>query len=69
MKWILTGFALLALFELPPLFLRREKRTLTVFLIVFFLGLIASLMLKRGIEIPSILLLWGDFFRFLGLHY
>jgi hypothetical protein len=66
---LLAGFTLLALIELPPLLFRREKRTLTAFLAVFFIGLVLSIMLVRGIEVPSILLLLDHFFRTLGLHY
>lgn len=69
MHWIFVGFAILALLDLSPLILSRQKRTILAFLILFFAALALSVMLKIGVQIPSILIMMQSIFYSIGLHY
>ena len=69
MLFILAGFALLALVELPPLLMKGQKRALFAFLVIFFLALALTLLQSAGIVVPSVLLLCEKLFLTIGLHY
>lgn len=69
MGWILTGFALVALIDLPPLLRRRDKRAVAAFLILFGAALTLSILQNRGVEIPSIMMFFDRICKSIGLAY
>ncbi len=69
MGWILTGFALVALIDLPPLLRRRDKRAVAAFLFLFGAALALSILQRLGVEIPSMMLLFDRMYKSIGLAY
>lgn len=69
MQWILMGFALLALLELPPLIRKGQRNAVVTFLVVFSLALALGLLQDAGITIPSVFTPWERLLRTLGLYY
>jgi hypothetical protein len=69
MVMILIGFALIALIDLIPLIERRFGRGVAAFILVFGVALTLSVLEAQDVDVPSIMLLWGDAVRALGLNY
>lgn len=69
MVLVLIGFALIVLIDLIPLIERRSGRGVAAFILVFGAALTLSLLETQGVDVPSIMLMWGDVVRTLGLNY
>lgn len=51
---LLVGFAILALLQIPSLVRKRWWRELICFAVLWFMGLILSIMVSMGINLPPI---------------
>ena len=51
---LLIGFAILALLQVPSLVRKRWWRELICFAVLWFMGLILSVMVSMGINLPPI---------------
>ena len=69
MALMLVGFGLVALIDLVPLIKRRSRRGVAGFLVMLATALTLAVLEAKGIDVPSIMLLWGDVLRPLGLSY
>lgn len=69
MGWILTGFALIALIDLPALVRRRDKRAIVAFLLLFGAALALSILQNLDVEVPSMMLLFDRMYKSIGLAY
>ena len=69
MGWILTGFALVALIDLPPLLKRRDKRAVAAFLFLFGVALTLAVLQSLDVEVPSMMLLFDRMYKSIGLAY
>lgn len=66
---ILIGFTLIILIDLIPIIRKRSARNTLVFLLLFIPALILAMLQAYKIEVPSIMLLIGDFLKMLGVSY
>lgn len=69
MGWMLSGFALVALVDLMPLIRRRKGRAIAAFLLLFCIALALAVLQILGVQIPSTMNMFGDFYKSIGLAY
>lgn len=66
---IICAFILIALFDLIPIIRDRSWAQMAAFITVFIPALTLALLLKLNFTVPSLLLLWGNLIKWLGLSY
>lgn len=66
---VLLGFAAIAAIDLIPLIRQRCKPGIIAFSIVFAAALALSVLEVSGVNVPSSMLLIGDFLKSIGLSY
>ena len=69
MGLILAGFALIALVDLVPIIRKHSMRGVLAFLLFFIPALTLALLQVNKVEVPSILILLGDWLKALGISY
>lgn len=66
---IIFAFVLIALISLIPIIRNRSWAQMGAFITLFIPALTIALLLKLNVTIPSIMALWGDLIKWLGLSY
>lgn len=69
MVYIVLGFALIALIDLPTLLRERAWRDVAAFLVLFLPALAIALMIERGAKVPSAMRVLGEALKSMGLSY
>lgn len=69
MGYIVTGFALIILIDLIPLLHSRSKRTVFAFVVIFTAALGMALLWLFDVQIPSTLVVIGNFLKRIGIGY
>jgi hypothetical protein len=69
MALILIGFALIALIDLRPIIQRHSGRGAAAFLLLFTSALALAILQQRGVEVPSIMLVFDEILKALGMSY
>lgn len=65
----LLGFTLIILADLIPLIRRRSIRGVVAFLLVLIPAMILTILRIKNIEVPSSMLIIGDFMKAWGISY
>lgn len=66
---LLLGFALLALWQIPGLVKKNWRKELVCFSLLWFTGLVLSLMIALGVRIPPLSTLIGQWISMLGIQW
>lgn len=66
---LLATFAGIALFDLVPLFGKKQGTAIAAFLVLFVLALVISVLLVMNVQVPSAMMFLADVLKSIGLHY
>ena len=63
MALVFFAFLIIALIDLPPLIRKKQRRTLIIYALIFFVALGTSLLYAAGAKLPSPLLSLNQFMK------